>query len=235
MFGVQRRSVLASSLALCLPLAGCAREILPPDMPGSAGIAPRGDESAGARPIPLPRWRGHKGLASLAIPDGEACLAWLSEHDVPYRVLGPRPGVTTPVSITGPIGGIRYESEGRTKLVCDCRLAVTLDWLSPELRAFGVTEVHHYGAYVYRTTKKGGPSLHALGLAIDVHELRIRNRELDVEHDYALGTGKRCGAGSPTLNRLACELEQSGFFREVLTPDDNRDHRNHFHLAISPL
>ncbi|HEX4477193.1 MAG TPA: extensin family protein [Polyangiaceae bacterium] len=229
-----RRLAALAIAFVAFALSGCAREVFPPSLPGSP-TARDVELARGSAPLPLPKRRGHRGLASLSIPDGEACLSWLSEHDVSYRTLSPRPGVDTPVAITGPLGGVRYESGGRTTLICDCRLAVTLDWLAPELRSFGITEVHHSGAYVYRTTRKGGPSLHALGLAIDVHQLRIDNRRFDVERDYARGTGKSCAEDSPTLNRLACELDRSGFFREVLTPDDDYDHRNHLHLAISPL
>jgi len=29
---------------------------------------------------------------------------------------------------------------------------------------------------------------------------------------------------------LACSLAQHGAYRVILTPDDNYDHRNHFHI-----
>ncbi len=143
--------------------------------------------------------------------------------------------MTTPVAVTGPIGGVRYEMNGNGALVCDCRLAVALDEIGPELRGFGVEAVRHSGAYVYRTTKRGGPSLHARGLAIDVHEVRVGTHRLNVLHDYARGETSNCAASAPLLNRLACELDRTGLFQQVLTPDDNYDHRDHVHLAIAPL
>jgi hypothetical protein len=143
--------------------------------------------------------------------------------------------MVTPISVTGPIGGVRYESEGKTSLVCDCRLAVALDWVAPELQSFGIKEIGHSGAYVYRTTRRGHPSLHARGLAIDVHRLRVRGRKLDVERDYLRGAGASCRPDSPILNRLACELDRSGLFEQVITPDDDSDHRDHLHFAIRPL
>src|SRR5260221_12041651 len=110
-------SALAGALALCVG-SGCAREALPPEVPGM----PVPDASAGERAaIPLPaRHGGGRGTRSLAIPDGEACLALLASEEVRFHELPPKPGMVTPVAVTGPIGGIRYESGGTTSLVCDC-------------------------------------------------------------------------------------------------------------------
>jgi hypothetical protein len=223
-------SALAGAVALTLG-SGCAREALPPEVPGM----PVAGASMDAQ-IPLPaRHGGNRGALGRAIPDGEACLALLASEDVRFHELPPKPGMVTPVAVTGPIGGIRYESGGVTSIVCDCRLAVALDWLAPELRSFGIREIHHSGAYVYRTTRNGGPSLHALGLAIDLHRFRFGAQGLEVSKDYARGQGPSCEQDSPTLNRLACEVERTGLFQQVMTPDDDYDHRDHLHLAISPL
>ena len=184
----------------------------------------------------LPKKRGVRhGFMSLSIPDGEPCLSWLSEQRVAFRVLPEKPGMVTPVHVTGPIGGVTYESAGQKSLVCDCRLAVALGWLGPELRAFGINEVHHSGAYVYRTTRSGRPSLHAQGLAIDVHQLRVGRRTFEVSRDFERGAGPACNDDARMINRLACELSRKGLFEEVITPDDDSDHRDHLHLAIAPL
>jgi hypothetical protein len=37
-----------------------------------------------------------------------------------------------------------------------------------------------------------------------------------------------------TLRTLACRLRASSIFREVITPDDNPDHHDHFHLEAFP-
>jgi hypothetical protein len=36
------------------------------------------------------------------------------------------------------------------------------------------------------------------------------------------------------LRTLACRLRASSVLREVITPDDNADHRDHFHLEAYP-
>jgi hypothetical protein len=226
---------VALALGMSAALGGCAREALPPELPGSGGQALPWPAAMAARqgaPLAVHARPRTRGLKSLGIPDGDACLAWLTDHDVAFHSLSPKPGMATPIAVTGPIGGVRYETAGAPLIVCDCRLAVALGEIGPELQAFGITEVHHSGAYVYRTTRAGRPSLHALGLAIDVHQLRTTQHNFDVLHDYVRGTGPSCKADSPTLNRLACELDRTGLFQQVITPDDDSDHRDHLHLAI---
>jgi hypothetical protein len=227
------RSLLAV-LALISALAsfGCAEAARPPEFPGTRATAAA--ERSGAS-LPLYRRHGGHGKKSLEIPDGAECLALLEQHDIAFHELPPKPGMVTPVAVTGKIGGIEYDTWGKSSLVCDCRLVVALDSLGPELRAFGVSEVRHSGAYVYRTTRRGGPSLHALGLAIDVHAVRVDNHGLVVAHDYVRGEGPTCNPDSAVLNRLACELARTGLFQQVITPDDDSDHRDHLHLAIAPL
>jgi hypothetical protein len=220
----------AMCFALGPLLGGCARGAVPPDLPGMAVAAATPEDV-----LVLRAHRGHRGDRSLQIPDGDACLSLLESEKVRFHPIAPRPGMVTPVDVTGPIGGVRYETAGTTSLVCDCRLAVALDWLAPELLSFGIAEVHHSGAYVYRTTHNGHPSLHALGLAIDVHRVRSGSRRLDVSRDYARGEGPSCDEGAPVLNRLACELSRTGLFEQVITPDDDSDHRDHIHMAIRPL
>jgi hypothetical protein len=213
--------------------AGCAHEAQPPEVPGMVVVqAPLASAPSVEGPLPLRHGARH-GKLGLAIPDGERCLAWLDQESVAYRVLPPKPGMVTPVAVTGAIGGVRYDTEGHGALVCDCRLVVALDWLGPELRSLGVREIRHSGAYAYRTTHSGRPSLHAQGLAIDVHALSTSVSRFEVERDYVRGGA--CSAPASTLNRLACDASRMGLLEEVITPDDDSDHRDHLHLAIAPL
>jgi hypothetical protein len=180
-----------------------------------------------------PAWFGQQNQ-SLRIPGGEKCLDWLDELGIAHRALPPRLGVNTPVDVSGPIAGVQYVSQGQKSLVADCRLILALDWVGPALRQEGVTQVQHSGAYVYRRQKSGQPSLHARGLAIDVHALESPNERAVVERDFAKGLGDGCGAEAPKLNRLTCQLRQLRLFQELITPDHDSDHHDHVHLAISP-
>jgi hypothetical protein len=175
-------------------------------------------------PLPPPRVTVH-------LPGGEACLKKLALAGVAFQPLDEIRGVETPIQIQSAIGGIRYHS-GFGPMVSDCRFALALATAAPELTALGVSEMHFSGAYSYRTSKVGRLSLHAYGLALDVHEIVVAGRRLSVERDFARGIG--CGVG-PALNRVACKLRDLGLFRELLTPDYNADHNNHFHLGVAPL
>lgn len=218
--------------SLALAVSGCAHEAQPPEVPGMIVLDAPAVTASAEGGLPL-RHGAHRGKLGLAIPDGEPCLAWLAQESVAFRTLPPKPGMVTPVAVTGSIGGVRYETVGHAPLVCDCRLVVALDWLGPELRSLGIRTVQHAGAYAYRTTRRGRPSLHAQGLAIDVRALSIGGSHFEVERDYVRGSA--CESESSPLNRLACDVRRMGLLEEVITPDDDSDHRDHLHLAIAAL
>jgi hypothetical protein len=231
------RVLLASLVALLA--FGCAREALPtmPEWSRPDARPPRytwNPYEERAAPMTLEPRRPRRGFLSLSVPDGDACLRELAEAGARFHPIEPKPGMRTPVSIVGSLGGVTYRSEGTPSLICDCRLAVVLGRLGPELHRLGVTEVRHMGAYAYRTTRAGRTSLHAFGLAIDVGGVDVAGQRLSVADDYRLG-GASCDSSAPALNHLACKLRSTGFFEEIITPDDDEDHRDHLHLAIVPL
>lgn len=168
---------------------------------------------------------------SLRIPGGKRCLSVLDRLGVKYAKLSPRGKVRTPVEIRSDIAGITY----KPKLVCDCRLALALHWSAPVLESWHIREVEHYGAFSDRTTRRGRPSLHAQGLALDVARLQFPDARLDVASSYERGWGAGCGPDAPALNRVVCQLRQLGLFRELITPDHDADHQDHVHLGILPL
>lgn len=194
---------------LCLIWLGCARETVPP------AYDPR-------------------SLESLRIVGGERCLSILKRLGVEYTAIGPRGQAETLVEVHGEIGGIRYTSQGRRSLVCDCRLALALYWSAPVFTRWNISEVEHMGAYVDRRTRRGRPSLHARGLALDAARFKSSSTSHSVSRDYARGLGSGCFEGAPPLNQIACQLRDLGLFRELITPDHDADHHDHFHLAIVP-
>jgi hypothetical protein len=210
-------------LSIVLLAVGCARE--------GAGSGP----TAPLAPNETPRAWNDRALQSLRIPGGAHCLSLLGQLGVPHEPLSPIRGMSTPVEVRGAIGGIRYTTGGEERLVCDCRLALALHWSAPVLSAWRVSEVEHYGAYSYRTTRKGRPSLHARGLALDAAAFKLGPHEHRVERDYARGWGTGCSPEAPALNQITCQLRDLGIFRELITPDHDRDHHDHIHLAILPL
>ncbi len=167
------------------------------------------------------------------LPGGEACLQWLSALGISHRRLSDLRGVDTPVEVNGPIAGVTYVTAGKVSIVGDCRLILALDWTSRTLTRVGVSAVRHSGAYVYRTTSRGRPSLHARGLAIDIHGVYVGGTWYEVERDYATGQGPVCTAMQPFVNHVYCRLAQLNLFRELITPDHNAEHHDHFHLGVA--
>jgi hypothetical protein len=183
---------------------------------------------ADGRPRPLA-----PELIAAEFPSGDDCLTELHSAGVPFQVVSDKRGVSTPIAIEGPIGGVRYWTVGSGPMVSDCRLALALAKVAPELRGLGITAMRFSGAYSYRMARVGRLSLHAYGLALDVHEVIADGTSYVVARDFARGLPNGCASGAPLLNRLACRLAQLRLFQELLTPDSNADHRDHLHIAIA--
>jgi hypothetical protein len=183
---------------------------------------------ADGRPRPLA-----PELIAAEFPGGDACLSDLRVAGVLFQPVSDRRGVATPIAIEGPIGGVRYWTIGAGPMVSDCRLALALAKVAPELRGLGISAMRFSGAYSYRMAKVGRLSLHAYGLALDVHEVTADGRSYVVARDFQKGLPNGCAAEAPLLNRLACRLAQLRLFQELLTPDSNADHHDHLHIAIA--
>jgi hypothetical protein len=213
---MRRRAILV----LICAFWGCARE---------GALSPSGQRVPGAY--------DPGARASLRIPGGARCLSLLDQLHVKYRRLTPRGNVETPVEVLGDIAGIKYTHEGRPSLICDCRLALALHWTAPVLTAWHISEIEHYGAYANRGTRRGGPSLHARGLALDAARFKFKStaQSQSVAKDYARGWGAGCWPEAPAINQVVCQLRGLKLFRELITPDHDSDHQDHVHLAIVPL
>ena len=168
-------------------------------------------------------------LSSAEIPSDDACLAELAKTKIVHHRLDEKRGVSTPVEVSGKIGGISFERS----MVADCRFVLALHRIAPVLAELGVNTMRFSGAYTYRMSRVGRLSLHAHGLALDVHEVRFGSKWQSVEKDFARGLADGCASSSPALNQLACRLKATRLFKELLTPDYNADHANHLHLAIA--
>lgn len=219
--------------------AGAATTSPKPNAKPTAASAPAkasapSENSPFAKMGDVPRPRTRNELRSV-LPGGAACLAQLSLRGVPYRSLDHELGVKTPVVVDGPIAGLRFYTGDNGPLIADCRLVLALDLVAPELTALGVSDVRFSGAYVYRLSNKGRVSLHAYGLAIDLHGFTRLGVHYEVDHDFKKGLGVSPAADAPPVNAIATRLRNSGFFHEYLTPDDNADHHDHVHIGVSPL
>lgn len=184
-------------------------------------------------PEPAPAVVGAPVAAQVAT----RCVDQLLARDVAFVPLRRSRGVAIPVQIEGPVAGVRYQPTAGFELVVDCRFALVLAGVGPILRRHGVSTVEFSIAHAYRSTRAGHLSLHANGLALDVHGAVFDDGgELSVAQDFSRRLGAQgCAPGSKPMNQLACELRHTGWFSEFLTPDDNRDHADHFHLGIPRL
>lgn len=159
-----------------------------------------------------------------------------------FKTLPKVRGVATPVLILGDrIGRIRYtHTQGKNRMVMDCRLAVALQRASPLFNVNGVGVVYYSNFYSWRYVKGTKRlSRHALGLAVDIHSLKALNgRRMDLTQHYekGLGRGRTCEGRARTwkgrlLRDLTCDLDESGLFERILTPDFDQGHRDHFHIS----
>jgi hypothetical protein len=184
-------------------------------------------------------------------PADDACLARLRARGVAFSEGPPLQGVRTPVTVHGDRFMPRLTPRGDRPAQMDCQLALALTEAAPIFRRMGISELEYSAAYHYRNRRRSDQlSTHAAGLAIDVHVFRGRGGEHVVARNFERRPGRWARAPGPgwfescvdrprtargrTLRRLACRLRLDESFRLILTPDTDRDHRDHFHLEARP-
>jgi hypothetical protein len=185
-------------------------------------------------------------------PPDQTCLGLLRAQGVAFTEGPDLKGVRTPVTLDGGRFTPRLLPRGRRPAEMDCQLAVALVQARPIFRNLGITDMEYSGAYDFRNRRGTSKlSAHAAGLAIDVHVFHEGDRKLAVARAFEKSPGRwrstdagRSGlrgcVGDPrtasgrTLRTLACRLRLDQAFREIITPDDNWDHRDHFHLEARP-
>jgi len=192
------------------------------------------------------------GCASAAPAPDQLCLGMLRARGVAFREGPALRGVRTPVTLDGDRFSPRLAPRGTRPAEMDCQLAVALVEAAPIFRNLGITQLDYSAAYDYRNRRHSDQlSMHAAGLAIDVHAFHGAGREYPVARTFerrrgawqALHlqpgwfqdcVGRPRTAGGRTLRRLACRIRLDEAFRVILTPDDNRDHHDHFHIEARP-
>ena len=191
--------------------------------------------------------RASSGRMQVTLPT--ACPDRLARLDVDYFTGPPRLGVSAPVTVRLPLNGVSYfrpgSPEPEPSLFADCSLALALHAMAETLRARAITAVVHLGVYEYRCIGGTDPcelSEHAHATAIDLHEFRAADGQAyNVETDWTINPdpGSTCsvpvlGAKDALLHQLVCAWSATGLFNIILTPNYNAEHRNHFHLDLTP-
>ncbi len=184
-------------------------------------------------------------------PADDSCHAMLDALGIDWSVAPPNRGIEDPVYVQPSVHGVSFRYVSRTeptRMLADCRLAVSLADLADLVKEYGLDEVVHIGIYNYRCIGGGTPetrpgctlSQHAFARAIDLHAFRRRadGTEYNVETDWVVTSGDTC-PGTPrneadrVLHEIACNLWARGIFHIVLTPNYNSAHRNHFHVDLT--
>ena len=152
------------------------------------------------------------------------------------------PGVTCDVvgalRLRSPVGGVDYryvDQAEPTPMFMGCHLAIALDELSAYMRELDVVELVHIGTYNCRVIAgTDSLSMHGLGLAIDIHELRTADgTTYNVERDWEHTDDPQTRAGR-FLYEFGQQMFARGVFNIVLTPNYNAAHDNHFHVDLTP-
>ncbi len=181
-----------------------------------------------------------------------ACIVALENRHIAYeRVHGHARGVQTPVRLMGPLQGVRFQHAdtpdwlaSARREILDCRLVLALDDFASVVSARGFTTVLHYG--VYRgdlpLPKHGRPLHHTAALAIDVAAfVKDDGTRVEVRRDWRGHVGDPTCAGANAagaredtlaLRGILCEVAREKLFHQVLTPNHNEQHKDHFHLEV---
>ena len=195
-----------------------------------------------------------------AAMDGAVCEKELAKRNIAFEKndadRAAAPGVITPLRLRGPLHGVTIRSglppAERAKApleIFDCRLVLALDDFAAMVAKHDVVEMLHLSAY--RSRKNGGCTprydgkQHCAALAVDIAQFKKKDGStLVVDRDFKGKVGtKTCtdavrktprDAASAELWGFACDAAEQAIFNVILTPNFNKQHKNHFHVEITP-
>ncbi|HEY0713872.1 MAG TPA: extensin family protein [Polyangia bacterium] len=218
--------------------------IISPARPDGGTTGPSGGNDAGIT-IPLPP------PVPPPPPGATACQRALQERGVGYTVaaqpMASAPGrpdivcmVDDPVSIRPVVRGVTYRpgrvNANPTAMFMSCSLALSVDEMSQQLAARGVTDVVYLGIYGCRVVAGTSTlSEHGRGRAIDLATFKLASgATYTVLSDWEKNQPAPVTMAGSFLRQTVTALHQARIFSIILTPDYNADHANHFHLDITP-
>jgi hypothetical protein len=134
-------------------------------------------------------------------------------------------------------------------MFADCNLINSLVNAAPFFAARDIVEVSDLGIYNFRCIGGGTPpdcpngiSQHAFATAIDLAGFTQSDGTFSsVNDDWVIDPNaeETCDAATNPgkdafLHELICDLKGAAVWNIVLTPNYNADHRNHFHVDLTP-
>jgi hypothetical protein len=249
----------ARALALVSVLAGasgCAARAASPVVAAAVTDMNEGHEDLHLAAAAMPLDPSTAPAVRYGAMDKVTCEAELHARAIPWTSVPEARGVLVPVRINGPLHGVLYRfvlpaAQRATSPyeVIDCRLVLALDDFAQILARYDVTEVVHLSAWRPPSAKRWPEgklgTRHPGALAMDMAVFRRRDgTELDVlKHFHGAIGARACGpSASPhpktpeadALRGIVCEAADARLFNVALTPDYNWQHRNHFHLEVTP-
>ncbi|MBX3191117.1 MAG: extensin family protein [Labilithrix sp.] len=204
-----------------------------------------------AEPAPDAGVKGAPIASRYAAMDRASCEAELAKRRIVFERVEEARGVVAPLRLRGTLGGVEIRSmlpaaQRRTSVyeIYDCRLVLALDDFARILNKYEIVEVVHFSVYrppPARAVANGPGRRHGGALAIDIGLFKTRDgKTISVEKDFhgRIG-GKPCAGTRPkaepaaTLRKIVCEAAEAQLFNVMLTPDYNRQHKNHFHFEVA--
>lgn len=179
-------------------------------------------------------WRPLKGY-------DRGCLKRIKAAGIRYRLLRKVKGVKTPVEITSKfMGRVRYRKSWNNKrrFILNCRMVEVLASAGPTIRKAGVATIYFSSSWRYSLVAGTRRlSKHASGEALDITAIDGAFGYASVLKHYEKG---RWGCGNRNRSpkgkawrKLFCALRLGRkFFRNVMTPDTDRNHRDHLHVEL---
>ena len=202
--------------------------------------------------MPAPTSRSGPDATALMAMSPSQCRAHLRDHRVSFAAASRKeaPEVAQPVRLTGPLEGVVFRIPWSSDMqedhhaIWDCRLLAAMIPLARWLSIHGVREVHYFSVLRRgRIVKQKPRSQHNIGLAIDILGLvhgAVGSDRSNVEDDYPKGRIRACpppallDARRRLWAEFMCYAASEGLVHTLLTPDYDRDHRNHLHLDLQP-
>ncbi len=175
----------------------------------------------------------------------QGCRAELDRLGISYRdwsystqtAAGQSCTVNDPIIVDGRINGVdfqHYQQSSPTTMRMSCELAIALHEKAEVLKRNGIRAAGHHGTFNCRTIGDTNRlSNHAFGMAIDIrtyigNDGTVYNVIRDWEHD----TDNPTTAKGQKLYTIAHDLHRNRVFNNILTPDFNTAHDDHFHYDV---
>ncbi len=192
--------------------------------------------------------------AFIGAMDEISCFKALKKNKIPYVKASGAPKIEQPIILTGPIGGIDFDT-GRpyakrsiaTGDAIDCRLAIALVDLAKVAKKHSLSAVlvKSFHRPMQQILDPGAPLRHRIGFAIDIAGFKTKKgAEWNVERDFHGKVGQAtCGALAAKPNpdtkvarelwAVFCQVIATDAFDSGINPNYNPSHYDHMHFDLT--